>query len=693
MTFTNPLFLIGLVAVAVPIVVHLFNFRRYKKVYFSNVDRLWQLQTETKRRSRLREYLILAARILAVVFLVLAFAQPFIPNSNQQLKKGGCAVSVYIDNSFSMENTNAEGTLLEMAKHKAAEIAAAYKPSDQFQLLTNDMEGAQFRWVSREEFLSLVDEMEPSSASPLLSSMAAKQHDFLNDCTMENRFAYVISDFQSSTADFENFPNDSAVTTMMVPLEAVAVDNFSIDSVTFAAPVFMRGSHVVANVHVSNHGEGAVDNMPLKLYVGGRERALSAVSLPGNGNMVVEMPFVVDEAGVLDCMVETSDYPVTFDDRYYFSLNIGSQLSMLEVKGSALKGDDFVDRLFDGDSLVVCHQASEQGIDYNALPDYNFIVLNELGSIPSGLAHSLQNFVEAGGSVLVVPSADADVDSYNQALRLFDAPQLGPLVRRQVKAGDVNRESGLYRGVFSGKDVDNVELPTLQCCYRLNATSGTVMEQAISLQSGDAYLTTTAYGNGKVYLFAAPLQSQYCDFGRQALFVPSVYNMALFSRPLGEFQTTIDNTSPVLLTARMETSEGNCRLTNADLTFELIPDVRQVAGRTYLYPHSQVKDAGNYHFQAGARQSSVVEGLSFNYSRRESDMRFLARNEVARQIKDHNLRSCSVVKNAEKPLDEYIRRQTEGRQLWRWCVILALLMLAAEVVLLRMPEKNNLSNS
>ena len=119
MILSSPLFLIGLVAIAIPIAVHLFNFRRYRKVYFSNVERLEQLQMETRRQSTLRRLLILAARILAIVFLVLAFARPVVPSKNGATRVGSNDVSVYIDNSFSMGNTDAGGTLLEKAKTKS----------------------------------------------------------------------------------------------------------------------------------------------------------------------------------------------------------------------------------------------------------------------------------------------------------------------------------------------------------------------------------------------------------------------------------------------------------------------------------------------------------------------------------------------------------------------------------------------
>ena len=157
MIFANPLFLWGLLALAIPVAVHLFQFRRYKKVYFSNVDRLSELRSESRRQSELRRWLVLLMRCLAIIFLVLAFAQPTLPGKGQSLHSGATVISVYLDNSFSMENSSSDGNQLEMAKEKAREIVSAYRQGDRYQLLSNTMSGDEFRWLNREEFLDAVD--------------------------------------------------------------------------------------------------------------------------------------------------------------------------------------------------------------------------------------------------------------------------------------------------------------------------------------------------------------------------------------------------------------------------------------------------------------------------------------------------------------------------------------------------------
>ena len=230
MIFANPIFLWGLLALLIPIAVHFFNFRRYRKVYFSNVERLMEVKSEKRRVKELRRWLVLLMRCLAIAALVLAFAQPTLPGS-EQLQSGTTAVSVYVDNSFSMENSGRDGSQLETAKQKAREVAAAYRPGDRFQLISNTLAGEEFRWLSRDEFLDAVDALQINPASRRLSEVAQRQADFLGQSGAANRHAYLLSDFQTSAADLSTFNIQySSLNYTLVPLEGTATDNLYIDT-------------------------------------------------------------------------------------------------------------------------------------------------------------------------------------------------------------------------------------------------------------------------------------------------------------------------------------------------------------------------------------------------------------------------------------------------------------------------------
>ena len=197
MSFAYPEFLFALAAISVPIVIHLFNFRRFKKVYFSDIRFLKDVEIETKSRNKLKNLLVLLSRILAVTFLVVAFAKPVIPTGNNATATSNSIV-VYIDNSFSMSAEGEAGNLLEEAKAKAIEVGSAYANGAELHLLTNDFSAAQFRDLSFEEFKNEVASVQSSPQVRNFDdvvSRASSVFDALAPSTL-----YYVSDLQSKTS-------------------------------------------------------------------------------------------------------------------------------------------------------------------------------------------------------------------------------------------------------------------------------------------------------------------------------------------------------------------------------------------------------------------------------------------------------------------------------------------------------------
>src|ERR1051326_5189131 len=211
MKFVNPAFLFALFAIAIPLIIHLFNFRRYKKVYFSSVKFLKEVKQETQSKSRLKHLLVLCCRILAVSFLALAFAQPYIPAAHSKAVIGQKAVSIFIDNSFSMDAVTKSGSLLDEAKNRAREIIAGYSATDKFQLLTNDFEGRHQRLVSKEEFGQLLDEVKIGPSVKTVSEITSRMFDLLGKSNAVKKKAFIISDFQKSISDLDKIKNDSSI--------------------------------------------------------------------------------------------------------------------------------------------------------------------------------------------------------------------------------------------------------------------------------------------------------------------------------------------------------------------------------------------------------------------------------------------------------------------------------------------------
>ena len=221
MKFLYPQFLYALFALAIPIIIHLFNFKKYKTFYFSDISFLKSLKEKTKSQSQLRHLLIFLSRAFAFIFIVLAFAQPYIPKQYQQNKVKKHAVSVFIDNSFSMNNINKQGSLLDEAKLKAIEVINAYSESDDFNLLDNHFKGVSNRIVTKEDSKKEINQIASSSTHRELELIIKKQIDGLKSSDAIKKDLYIIS-------DFNNFKND---------LSTLAIDsnisiNFNPDGIT-----------------------------------------------------------------------------------------------------------------------------------------------------------------------------------------------------------------------------------------------------------------------------------------------------------------------------------------------------------------------------------------------------------------------------------------------------------------------------
>lgn len=679
MLFSHPEFLWGLLAVLIPIVVHLFNFRRYRKVYFSNVERLQELQTEQRRHSKVRQWLVLATRVLAIVFLVLAFAQPVIPPSKNTLHSGSTVVSLYIDNSYSMDIASTDGNLIDVARRKAYEVIQAYGVGDRFQVMTNDMKGEEMRWLNRDEAMDALAEVGTSAAAPRMSEVVKRQLDFMRQggsAAARNRHAYILSDFQQSTADLEALPSDSVAQITLVPLSAAGADNLYIDSLRLDAPAYFVGGSANVDVTVRNEGGRDVEKVPVKLYVGGRERALATVDIPAGGVAKTALRFAFDGEGWTDGQVVIEDYPITFDDSYYFTFRVGDRIRMLEIDGRGR--NESLYRLFAADSSVDYRQVTQL---QQRLSDYDFVVLNEVERLTSGEVQQLAEWVEEGGSLLVVPPAHGAA-GLNALLQRLQAPQLGRWMSRQAKAGNIDFGSSLYRGVFNGKN-EEMEIPTVQGYYTTAGTA-TIKQSILAMDYGEDLLTVTPAGQGRLYLFTTPLTAEQTSFVNQALFVPTLYNMALYSRPLPPVAYTLGSSDPIVLQESYDPSGQPPTLTDGQ-EISLLPDLRRVGLRQQLVLHGELSHDGIYTLVRAEDGGQSAEHLAFNYPRRESQMTFYTANEIAKAVSDR--KDVGLISHSEKPLTDEIRARDGGRKLWRLCVVLALVALATETILLKLRTK------
>ena len=678
MQFVNPFFLFGLLAVAIPVLIHLFNFRRFKKVYFTNVRFIEELQQQTQKQSRLKHLIILALRILTIICLVLAFAQPFVPLTNSNINiQARNAVSVYVDNSFSMEARSSKGVLLEEAKNKAIEIVSAYKASDLFQLLTNDFEGRHQRFVSRDEFMDLVNEIKISPAARKVSEVILRQDELMKNSGTTNHFTYLVSDFQQSVSDIAALKNDAVVTRFFIPVKASQVNNLYIDSCWFDMPVTQLDQQCRVKARIKNASRTDFEKIPVKLLVNGTQRAVAAFDCKGESSAEISLSFTNNSIGIQYATLEITDYPITYDDSFYFSYRVLDKFPILTINEQA--DNVFLTTLFGKDSSFNFNSESIKGLDYARLSTYNLIILNGVSSLSSGLSQELKKFLDNGGSLVVFPPAKMDVAVYAGFLaNIGVAAYTGPDTLTSKIAG-IDPAIDIYRDVFE-KIPENIDLPVVKDHYTLGVSSKSGVESLLKLENGDPFLARQQAGNGKVYLFTAPLAQEYTNFGKHAIFVPTLYQIALFSHFREQMYYTVGSDEAIVYRDAQLNGEDILKVIRKQGGSEFIPEIRPVNGQVNIFVHDQVKESGNY---ALMDEKDEVMGLGFNYNRLESALSFKTPEALKKEISDAGLKNVFVLEANEKPLSAVITEFSKGVRYWKLFIILALLFIATEVALLR----------
>jgi len=679
MEFVNPGFLYGLFAVAIPVIIHLFNFRRFKKVYFTNVKFLSELKQQTQKQSRLRHLLILLMRMLAIAALVVAFAQPYIPVSKSLINKSARnIISVYIDNSFSMQAESNNGTLLDKAKSRALEIADVYKNSDRFQLLTNDFEGKHQRFVSKDEFNNLVDEIVISPSSHDLSEILSRQSDMFATENTGVKSIYLISDFQKNMIGKDISAIDSTVNIFIIPIESVNKNNLYIDSCWFAAPVYQVGQQVNLYVSISNSSDVDYEKIPVKLKIGNVQKALASFDVKAGQEAEVELSYTNHNTGIQFGELEINDYPISFDDKFYFSYFVAPVTNVLSINGNGQ--NIFLNSLFGYDSTFVFHNADQGNLDYSSLSSNQLIILNEADRISTGLGQELKHFVTNGGTLVIFPSGNIDIENYRKFLTGFGVDNYSGIDTSRTKVSFIDVENPLYSNVFDELP-ENINLPVVFKSYTITKKSRIIKETLMEMQNGNHFLNGYPVGSGSVYLFAVPLKPEFSNFPKHAIFVPTLFKMAISGFKEDRIYYIIGEDKAIVVNNIDITGDNVFKINMLNSDFELIPDQRVIGSRLEIYPHGRIKIAGNYML---TDNDKPIKGLSFNYDRSESEMKFYTSDKISELLTDAGIYNFHVVKSGIIPFEQAVTEMSRGVKLWMWFVFLTLFSLGVEILLLRL---------
>ncbi|MDR6943958.1 BatA domain-containing protein [Mucilaginibacter pocheonensis] len=669
MHFIYPVFLFALLTLAIPVIIHLFNFRKFQKVNFSNVQFLKEIQEQQASRRNLKERLILTSRLLALFFLVLAFARPYLATQDTSNTGRQNAVSIFVDNSYSMQTLNREGSLLDDARQKAKEIASAYNINDRFQLLTQDFEGKHQRLLNRDEFNDAVDQVKISPQSRSLQQIINRQQNLLLSQPGAIRSAYIISDFQRSMAA-KSLKTDSSVAISLIQLKAGNLPNVAVDSVWLLSAVHRPGESEKLVVRLHNYAGEKADKIPLKVIINGAQKALGSYTIPARAVQIDTLAFMGLQAGWQQGQIELQDNPVTFDNKFYFSFNVSKQIPVLLIDGGL--PNQYLKAAFAADPFFAVRHVSDGNVDYAGLGSLPLVIMSDVKVISSGLAQQLKAYVDKGGTLVVFPAVDADMASYRTFLQPMNAAWPVKLITESAKVSVLNKQSPIFKNVFESFP-DNPDLPVVKKYYQLGPSRGG-QDNLMTLNDGQPFWAGYTSVLGRVYVAAVPLDEEYSNLPRHALFVPTLFRITLLSgHDLPLFYTLGADETLEIPPVQFAEKQLLKLVKGGQST---IPDVRQQEGSTLLYLYDQLHETGIY---ALKKQDSTLAMLAFNDNRNESDMSYLKRDELKALVP----KSTSLLTGSNASLKSIITETNFGTQLWKLCIILTLIFLAVEVLLIR----------
>jgi hypothetical protein len=663
MSFLYPSFLWALTALSIPILIHLFNFRRTTRIFFSNNRFLKQVKEITTARRRLKHYLILASRLLLLLFLVFAFAQPVIP-AREQLG-GDRAIVLYIDNSQSMSAQLKDKTRsLETALAFSQNIVTLFPPDTRYKILTNDFAPFSNSFKTKPEAIDILAQIRLSAVTRSMQEI----YDRLKQDTRAEKDIFWISDFQKSTLGAAPANWDTVNRWHLIPVEYDRISNVFIDSAWLENPFASSGEKNVLTVKARNDGDQEADQLNLKLSINGIQAGTSLVNVPAKGSVETSFDLTTGLTGLNKGQITFNDAPVSFDNEFFVSLNFTDKINIIEIRSSNTPTP--VESVFGNTQIFNFRSYSVNNFNYSLLNDAELVVVNGLNRIDPSLSLSLRNYLSSnGGSVLIIPGTSPDIPSYQQFTGLPGLRVLTEnVLRTELDKPDFSNP--FFENVFEER---TTSLAMPQAVKFLDW--GPDRSAILKFKNEQSFLSRIDQG-GKLFLLASPLQQGFTDFHHHALFVPVMYRIAASGKK-NESRLYYTLTEDfVKLRIDSVHADNPIRMAGSD---EIIPAQRKVNNELYLDIPKFSVTQGFYYIVS---KQDTVNLIAFNLNKAESLLDQYTGNEIKNQMGNGSNITIFEAGSAEAFSDE-IKARYLGKPLWKYALMLSLVFLLAEVLLIR----------
>lgn len=706
MTFLNPALLWGLAAISIPILIHIFNLKKTRKIEFSTLMFLKEIEQSKYKRIKLKQLLILLCRIAFIIMLVLMFARPFDTGYlGSAGKKAKSSVLIILDDSFSMMARDAAGNNFSAAKSRIKETLDILEENDEVFFSTisgldnssssmpvNDINGLK----------DSIENLKTSDVSRNMNEVFYFAERILRSAANSYREVYLFTDGQKSLLTSEGLIMNELKTDERTKVNFVLIgnrtaNNISIDTLNIVTKIFEKSKPVKIKAALNNHNSFNAVNKSIVLTYG-ELKDEKVIDIPSNSSVDVEFTFNPNTAGYSGGFIELaqneiSDDEISGDNRQYFSIYVPEKISVLLVSSSqsdagflklALQSSEELmkDSAGTKERYFIIREISPEMFAGQDLSEHDAVVFVNKQQFSLSEAVKLKEHVENGGGVIIYPGNLTQTDNYNSVLM----KELGlPFMNQSYTSSNgtykfdkIDFEHPIFEGIFkkeSDKKSLNIESPEVKSGIDISTGENSI--SLITLSGGKNFLVEYSVGRGKLLMFSVSPDMNNSDYPAKTLFSPISVRSILYAANINSIKPAVTGrdyfVDPLSLGLGIDTI---------------------TVSRPGIQPGKviQVKDKGSLMnlkdeigFTSGYLISSGNDKLfefPVNFNKGESQTTRMEPEELLLYLKELFKLEANIIAPKETVKASILELRT-GKDIWQYFLIFGLIFLAIEYMLAR----------
>jgi hypothetical protein len=678
MGFVAPLVLMGLGALAIPVLIHLIQRERKRVVEFPSLMFLRKIPYQSVRRRRIRDWFLLLMRLTALALIVLAFARPFFKRSDlaAAAQSGAREAIILVDTSYSMEY----GDRWQKAKSAATDAIRGLGPGDRASLVFFSS-GAEVAVRSGADRGRLEAGLAAAATGPGATRFAPAlklASSLLGESALPRREIILISDFQRR--GWEQTPGRDDVKlperTTLTPVNVAAgeTSNLSATPVSLQRTRFENHDRVVVTAGVVNQGKTPVKGVTLALEIDGNAvQSLPTDVAPGGSSSVTFGPVTVASRNMRGT-VRLPDDALKRDNVFHFVVSPTEPVQALVINRSGERESLYISRaLAIGESpRIEITTRTPANVSDADLRLASVVVVNDI-QVPDDLAGRLSRFVAAGGGLFIAagpnatwpesaadtvpglpgdpvdrtmttPSRVGGLEYSHPVFELFRAPRTGDYSAARFYG---------YRGV---------QKPTGQVLARFDDGTPALME------------SRSKPGAGRVLLWTSTLDLTWNDLAVKPVFLPFIHTVTKYLANFTEAPPSL-TVGQVIPAPRRTAGKGAAVARGG--TIAVAPSGARVAVETEDGA-LELTEQGFYDVRTQGAAADSATTLASNVDLSESDLAALDPKELAAAVAGRSVSGAIGGLANGRPSDE---AQAQAQRLWWYLLVAGGLLLAAETMI------------